>query len=51
MIPMVHTLDEILWVKQQLKKAIAALKEEGLRHTSSIELGIMIEVPSVLFHH
>ncbi len=49
MIPMVHTLDEILWVKQQLKKAIAALKEEGLRHASSIELGIMIEVPSVCF--
>ncbi|WMY73316.1 phosphoenolpyruvate--protein phosphotransferase [Buttiauxella selenatireducens] len=49
MIPMVHTLDEILWVKQQLKNAIAALKEEGLRHASSIELGIMIEVPSVCF--
>lgn len=49
MIPMVHTLDEILWVKQQLKNAITALKEEGLRHASSIELGIMIEVPSVCF--
>lgn len=49
MIPMVHTLDEILWVKQQLNNAIAALKEEGLRHASSIELGIMIEVPSVCF--
>lgn len=49
MIPMVHTLDEILWVKQQLNNAIAALKEEGLRHAATIELGIMIEVPSVCF--
>lgn len=49
MIPMVHTLDEILWVKQQIRNATAALKEEGLRHASTIELGIMIEVPSVCF--
>jgi fructose-specific PTS system IIA-like component len=49
MIPMVHTLDEILWVKQQITAALAALKEAGLRHAPSIELGIMVEVPSVCF--
>nr|VUD24780.1 phosphoenolpyruvate-protein phosphotransferase [Salmonella sp. NCTC 7297] len=46
MIPMVHSLDQILWVKSELKKAIAELKVERLRHAQDIPLGIMVEVPS-----
>lgn len=49
MIPMVHSLDQILWVKSELQKAIAGLKNEGLRHAASLPLGIMVEVPSVCY--
>ncbi len=49
MIPMVHTLDEILWVKQQIASAQRSLKAEGLRYAETLELGIMVEVPSVCF--
>ncbi len=49
MIPMVHSLDQILWVKSELKKAIAELKGERLRHAQGIPLGIMVEVPSVCY--
>lgn len=49
MIPMVHSLDQILWVKSELQKAIAELKADGLRHASAIPLGIMVEVPSVCY--
>lgn len=49
MIPMVHSLDQILWVKSELQKAVAELKSEGLRHAASIPLGIMVEVPSVCY--
>lgn len=49
MIPMVHSLDQILWVKQELRKVQETLKAQGLRHTSHLPLGIMLEVPSVCF--
>lgn len=49
MIPMVHSLDEIIWIKQQIAAASESLKQEGLRHVERIELGIMVEVPSVCF--
>ncbi|MEE7530440.1 phosphoenolpyruvate--protein phosphotransferase [Klebsiella huaxiensis] len=49
MIPMVHSLDQILWVKSELQKAIAELKTEGLRHVEALALGIMVEVPSVCY--
>lgn len=49
MIPMVHSLDQILWVKNELQKAIVELKTDGLRHASTIPLGIMVEVPSVCY--
>jgi len=49
MIPMVHSLDQILWVKSELKKASAELKKEGLRHADRLPLGIMVEVPSVCY--
>ncbi|MEX3020133.1 phosphoenolpyruvate--protein phosphotransferase [Kluyvera sp. STS39-E] len=49
MIPMVHSLDQILWVKSELQKATETLKNEGLRHVSNLPLGIMVEVPSVCY--
>lgn len=49
MIPMVHSLDQILWVKQELQKVREELTSQGLRHTSNLPLGIMVEVPSVCF--
>jgi multiphosphoryl transfer protein len=49
MIPMVHSLDQILWVKQELQQVREELTAEGLRHTTTLPLGIMVEVPSVCF--
>lgn len=49
MIPMVHSLDQILWVKSELQKALVELKADGLRHAPTISLGIMVEVPSVCY--
>ncbi len=49
MIPMVHNLDQILWVKQELQKVREELTAQGLRHTPCLPLGIMVEVPSVCF--
>lgn len=49
MIPMVHSLDQILWVKNLLNEVRSALKAEGLRISADLPLGIMVEVPSVCF--
>ena len=49
MIPMVHSLDQILWVKGEIQKAIVELKRDCLRHAETITLGIMVEVPSVCY--
>lgn len=46
---MVHSLDQILWVKGEIQKAIVELKRDGLRHAETITLGIMVEVPSVCY--
>ena len=49
MIPMVHSLDQILWVKNLLASVRAELKAEGRRMAPTLPLGIMVEVPSVCF--
>ncbi|MGY6029170.1 phosphoenolpyruvate--protein phosphotransferase [Phytobacter sp. AG2a] len=49
MIPMVAHVEEIIWCRAQLEQAKAQLREEGVAFDSSIELGVMLEVPSVLF--
>jgi len=49
MIPMVHSLDQILWIKSQLQQVKAELQAEGLRFAASLPLGIMVEVPSVCY--
>jgi phosphocarrier protein FPr len=46
MFPMVTSLDEILWARDQLEAAHQALRREELPHAYPVETGIMIEVPS-----
>nr|WP_318382800.1 phosphoenolpyruvate--protein phosphotransferase [uncultured Enterobacter sp.] len=49
MIPMVHSLDQILWVKSTLNAVRETLNAEGVRIAPVLPLGIMVEVPSVCF--
>ncbi|WP_318388550.1 phosphoenolpyruvate--protein phosphotransferase [Enterobacter sp.] len=49
MIPMISSLEEILWVKEKLATAKQALREEQIAFDEKIPLGIMLEVPSVMF--
>lgn len=49
MIPMVHSLDQILWVKKEMQNVRDELASQGLRHTPHLPLGIMVEVPAVCF--
>jgi len=48
MAPMVTTLDEIKWLRDQVQHTQSQLDEEGVA-TGRWSLGIMAEVPSVLF--
>jgi phosphoenolpyruvate-protein phosphotransferase len=48
MIPMVSTCDEIRFVKEVLEKARKELLSEGRRIAPTVELGIMIELPSAV---
>jgi phosphotransferase system enzyme I (PtsI) len=47
MIPMVSGMGELLKVKALLEEARAALRKEGKPFREEIDLGIMVEVPSV----
>ncbi|WP_318385491.1 phosphoenolpyruvate--protein phosphotransferase [Enterobacter sp.] len=49
MIPMISSLEEILWVKEKLAAAKQALREEQIAFDEKTPLGIMLEVPSVMF--
>ncbi|WP_312949744.1 phosphoenolpyruvate--protein phosphotransferase [Superficieibacter sp.] len=49
MIPMVHSLDQILWVKKELAQVREQLQAQGLRFAATLPLGIMVEVPSVCY--
>lgn len=49
MIPMVAHVEEIIWCREQLALAKAQLRDEGIAFNDAIELGVMLEVPSVLF--
>lgn len=46
MFPMISGLDELREAKWHLRKAQAGLAKEGIAFDSTIEIGIMIEVPS-----
>lgn len=49
MIPMISSIEEILWVKDQLAEVKQQLRTEQIPFDEKIPLGIMLEVPSVLF--
>lgn len=46
MFPMIATLDEFRAAKKVLEEERAKLKEEGIAVSDSIQLGIMVEIPS-----
>ncbi|MGM0738653.1 MAG: phosphoenolpyruvate--protein phosphotransferase, partial [Bacteroidota bacterium] len=47
LVPMVSNLDEFLEVKKELSDMLLTLKRKGVPVDESIQLGIMVEVPSV----
>ncbi|MBM3071644.1 phosphoenolpyruvate--protein phosphotransferase [Lelliottia sp. RWM.1] len=49
MIPMISSMEEILWVKEKLAEAKQQLRAEHIPFEETIPLGIMLEVPSVMF--
>ncbi|MGG5835930.1 phosphoenolpyruvate--protein phosphotransferase [Huaxiibacter chinensis] len=49
MIPMISSMEEILWVKEKLAEAKQQLRTEHVPFEEKISLGIMLEVPSVMF--
>ena len=49
MIPMISSMEEILWVKEKLADAKQQLRHEQIPFEEKIPLGIMLEVPSVMF--
>lgn len=49
MIPMISSMEEILWVKEELMAIKQQLRVEKIPFDEKIQLGIMLEVPSVIF--
>ncbi|AVR01852.1 phosphoenolpyruvate--protein phosphotransferase [Pluralibacter gergoviae] len=49
MIPMISSMEEILWVKEKLAEAKQQLRAEHEPFDERTPLGIMLEVPSVMF--
>lgn len=49
MIPMISSMEEILWVKEKLAEAKQQLRAAQVPFDEKIPLGIMLEVPSVMF--
>ena len=49
MVPMVSTLEEVLWFKNEVAEVQKDLKARKLPSDQSMPLGMMIEVPSVAF--
>lgn len=49
MIPMIASVDEVIWCRGVLEEVKAGLKSRALPFNAAIEMGVMLEVPSVLF--
>lgn len=49
MIPMISSMEEILWVKDQLAEVKQSLRISHLQFDETVPLGMMLEVPSVMF--
>lgn len=49
MIPMIANAEEVVWCRDVLTEVMEEMREQGLPFNENIELGVMLEVPSVLF--
>ncbi|MEN6384614.1 MAG: phosphoenolpyruvate--protein phosphotransferase [Phycisphaerales bacterium] len=49
LIPMVSSLDEIVWVKRKIIEIQNHLLEQNINFNNNMPIGIMIEVPSTIF--
>ena len=49
MIPMIASVEEIIWCREVLESVKQAMREEGLPFNDAVSLGVMLEVPSVIF--
>lgn len=49
MIPMIQSIEEIRWVKQQLTAVKAELDSSNIAYSEQLQLGIMVEIPAVAF--
>lgn len=46
MVPMIISVEEVMWVNEMAKKVKKDLMAEGIRFNPNVELGIMIETPA-----
>lgn len=49
MIPMIASVEEVLWCREVLESVKQSLRDESLPFNDAISLGVMLEVPSVIF--
>ncbi len=49
LLPMVISVEDILWVRGQIEKVQEELRERGLPFAEQLELGVMIETPASVF--
>lgn len=49
MIPMIANVDEVIWCREVLEEVKSTMRDEGLAFNDSISLGVMLELPSVIF--
>lgn len=49
MVPMVCSYDEVVWIKLEIERAKESLFKEGWKISNNYQVGIMIEVPSIMF--
>lgn len=49
MIPMISNVDEVIWCREVLAAVMQDMDNAGLPYNDGIELGVMLEVPSVIF--
>lgn len=49
MIPMIASVEEIIWCREVLESVKQTMRDEALPFNDAISLGVMLEVPSVIF--
>lgn len=49
MIPMIASVEEIVWCREVLESVKQTMRDEALPFNDAISLGVMLEVPSVIF--